>query len=133
MAHPTPPDRPSPSPVDATLRRALDPSPALARRLVARALVERAPQRGVVLGRPVLVFAVASVVALAFALLAIRTTPTVTPSVFVARADVQSSADSDPWTARAGRQPVRLSISNANGPITITTEAGTAWVLWGDS
>lgn len=134
MTHPVPPeDRRSPSSVDDALRRALEPPEALTRRLVDQALAEEPSRGAVFLARPALVLAVAAIVALGFALLAVRTTPVATPSVLGVRADAVAPAGRDPETARAGRQPVRLSISNEGGPITITTEAGTAWVLWGDT
>lgn len=100
--------------VDATLCRLLAPHPHAVERLVRTALrQDRAPARG--LWRARLALAAAALVILAVLLV---------PRLFVGRPE---SGDTTP--AVAVSVPVRISISNDDGFVTISSSAGSKWIL----
>lgn len=111
---------------DEDLRRALDPEPGVAERLARRALEgsEVAPQRAPWL-RPALV----AVALLALVAVSSQVIPHLVPRSAPQLADrpaVHPPADDD--RAEASRPAPRLSISNLDGPVTVTTADGTRWI-----
>ncbi len=92
--------------VDLTLRRALEPNPLAVERLVRKALAEEAPAR-----RP---WWPRLAVAAAVVLLAVLLIPD----------DPEPPALPEPPP-----EPVRISISNADGNVTISSPAGSQWIL----
>jgi len=94
--------------VDAALRRLLEPNPPAVERLVRSALAEGRPRTA--RWWPRLAVAAAALVAL---LVVLIPDPTVPP----------------PEPVPAAATPVRISISNADGFVTVSSTAGSQWIL----
>lgn len=113
--------------LDEDLRRALDPDPGAAERLAQRALEpSEVESRQVPWLRPALV----AVALLALVTVSARVIPHFVPQsapLVANRPAVLSPADDDRTETSQPPAP-RLSISNLDGPVTVTTADGTRWI-----
>ncbi|MDA8020725.1 MAG: hypothetical protein MPN21_25075 [Thermoanaerobaculia bacterium] len=113
--------------LDEDLRRALDPAPGVAERLARQALENRAVESGRISWlRPALV----AVALLALVAVSTRLVPPVPPDVPPVVNPSASPALAEAHPPGSDQQPptARLSISNLDGPITVTTADGTHWI-----
>lgn len=112
--------------VDQTLREHLEPNPLTVERLVRTALREgqspsaATPSLGWFGGAPRLALAIAVTLAVAFFLM----------TLLIPQGGVEVPPSVDPPPSVASRQPARVSISNSDGFVTISSKAGSKWILY---